>query len=850
MISNFQRCFILITVFILIWLPIGAIGQSNQTGEYEQLFQHVFGEQATFDAAFHQQVVSSATGDRHYRDFNGDGVPEEVWFIDTDTRHPESFRPLLVKVIDEDDDLEFGYEPDLDSDLYIADWKADGTVDAVLDYTDQDGDNDVDEMGMYFIGSGANYFSGPTLRVWWGRDDGDDNLLWYNVGYTYNQRLCQYRTHFGGEETFVAFALSPDGSEWIPFFENPFLFYDHDRDGVTEEVLRLSGIETEVETMRHSFDADNDASINQPRDFDASITAWAQGTNPKPETNQRGRSTLHIPQRYMDTITLRGIPCRGYLAHAFARHFVQPVTWKRMMLTWDEIDLNVDAEHRYEDFDERWEGVIAEGNNHFPQVGGPSCGPDNKRYEMIANKPSTVELYFHPFDNRIHLKHSERSWLNVDWNLDRTVDMRYRMLDTNGDGCIDRYQYDMDADGEFDDRWNIPVQGIQEIQWSWADVSTIRKPITQNTLQQQRMENHALIKKIQSIHSPEWPRIHSKMPHWDELNHIPESVVERLQTSAESQFYLLTLQRDYLLCALKKLSISETMRENLDSLRNQDLELDIQNVLDLPSSIEGKHTARQSTKPSKYVAWAEDKSTTTIGWESNRIAYAYSRGKFRFYGKQEDRLIYTNNQISKTDEQAIEALQVENTPGCGGLTLYIDQTAYPLWSDEASNKHEYSYQLITETNQQVIVEIVTKNVGKEPHPFTVRLRCTANAERMDTAIQVRVEGTETDTNLGLGIGLTKLSQETVRFDNKGVLGVWGIQTPKIGRIGMGIIIPDEYHSKYIELPNEHQLKLDITPNEWITYYIQCDWLSGHRFPYSPSAEDWFNRLTSLCSCCH
>jgi len=121
-------------------------------------------------------------------------------------------QPLVVRAIDEDGDLDAYKGPDLDSDLYVADYGGDGTVDAVLDYADLDGDNDVDEMAFYFYMKQHAYFGKDVLRVWWGRDDGDDNLLWYDINYNYTQPLCQYRCHFSGEESFVAFGLVPAAS--------------------------------------------------------------------------------------------------------------------------------------------------------------------------------------------------------------------------------------------------------------------------------------------------------------------------------------------------------------------------------------------------------------------------------------------------------------------------------------------------------------------------------------------------------------------------------------------------------------------------------------------------------------
>ena len=56
---------------------------------------------------------------------------------------------------------------------------------------DTDSDGDLDQMGMYFVDRRNG------LRVWWFIDDGDDNLLGYDVDYYYYQIPCQDQTHFG-----------------------------------------------------------------------------------------------------------------------------------------------------------------------------------------------------------------------------------------------------------------------------------------------------------------------------------------------------------------------------------------------------------------------------------------------------------------------------------------------------------------------------------------------------------------------------------------------------------------------------------------------------------------------------
>ncbi|MBN2327686.1 MAG: hypothetical protein JXR73_11085 [Candidatus Omnitrophica bacterium] len=518
----------------------------------QRLFEKVFGDYVKLDPELHQQVAGSEPGKRFYVDADNDGRPDEVWFIDEDSRHPRKYRPLLVRAIDEDGDLERDGAPDRDSDLYIADWKADGSVDAVLDYTDADGDGDLDEMGMYFFGGSANYFQEPVLRVWWSKDVGDDNLLWYDVGYTYDQRLCQNKTHFGGDELFVSFALPLNGDRWIPFFENPFLFYDRDGDGVAEEVLRLSGVGMDVESIRYSFNADNDATLQAPRDFDVSISAWAQGAAPKPAPNQRGRSNLQLDESMTESIELRGIPSALFLAYQSAPDFVKPVRWERLLLTWDEIDLNVDAQSNYEESHERWEGVIAHGADDFPQIGGPSCGPFNKRYELISSAPHPIQIYYHPSDRRIHLKNAERAWMLVDIDFDRIADMRYELTDQNQNGYIDRCELDIDADGTIDDAWDLDDENVEELEWSWSAVHAKVDEILMDALADLIHCNQTLRRVFQKIDPGLWEKIFTRFPAWEQVENLDAAKAFQLSASKESLRYRIELLNHSLLFELKK----------------------------------------------------------------------------------------------------------------------------------------------------------------------------------------------------------------------------------------------------------------------------------------------------------
>ncbi|MGQ9651812.1 MAG: DUF4861 family protein, partial [Phycisphaerae bacterium] len=436
----------------------------------QKLFERVFGDAVRLDPAMVDKVKAARPGERVLVDRNGDGKNDEAWYIDTAYRHNDRVRPLLVRAIDEDGDLDSWMGPDLDSDLYVADWKTDGTVDVVLDYQDNDGDNDIDEMAFYFYMTEHPYFGKDVLRVWWGSDDGDDNLLWYDIDYAYDQPTCQYRCHFSGDESFVAFGLRIEDNEWVSAFENPFLFYDPDGDTCSEVVLRIEGQGNQVRAIRYSFDADDDAYGRRTHDYDFSITARAPEDRP-----------IMLPADATISTKLRGIPTQAWLRRDKAQEFVQNAPWDRVLLTWDEMNANTEGNVE-RDPHERWEGVIAHGNEHFKQVGGPPCSTMNKRYELARKPVLPMQLYYDPADRRIHLKGADEGWMDVDYDFDGKVDARYKWTARNNDGFFGQRLIDVNADGTNDLSLTSAKEKPREIDLDWQIISRMYKRTLNATL--------------------------------------------------------------------------------------------------------------------------------------------------------------------------------------------------------------------------------------------------------------------------------------------------------------------------------------------------------------------------------
>ncbi len=812
----------------------------------QQVFTRVFGDAAAFSKAHVEAVLAAEPGTRHYVDTNGDGQPDEVWYIDTALRHEERMRPVLVRVLDEDGDLEEGAEPDLDSDLYVVDWKADGTIDVVLDYTDRDGDQDVDEMAFYFPG-GARANGG--LMVWWGDDLGDDNLLWYDAGFNYSQRLCQYRTHFGGDEIFSAYILGPDDAQWIPIFENPFVFYDLDNDGVTEEVVRIEGKGPVIHNLRYSYDADNDATFDNPRDFDVSITAWA------PEG-------LTFDPRFGEARTLRGIPTGLFLSYNATRQFSRDTTWASYLFTWDENDLNIDGQSirggRFADPQERWEGVLAHGARGFRQVGGPSGGPFNKRNELDTAADGPLQVYFSPTDRRLHLLGAEQAWLDVDYNYDQHADMRYTYRDTTGDGCIDVWELDADLDGKPDDQWVAGDAAPTMASYTFGAINHLVAPVLESApgellalcVRLQQALDKDTVWTPQRCGDPAWQVVVSAF----DTGTLNEEVRMRLATSAESRRYHLELAKDRLLVALKKAGGADEFWKAFGVARSEGDLIVMRGLVEkhfgLTSVLPDAQAfwngvLKQLAKP--RVAWGQDWAPPNIAWESEWAGYRAYWGQFDFFGKKKAGLVNDTFAGGPSYHQELDwgmdALHVGATPGLGGVTLYVNGTAYPVYSPNGEGGIVWSKRLVSESDDAVTVELLAEKVGPAQAPYTVRFTCQALAGRKDSPISVLIEGGKEDDVLELGVGLTRLPVERYAVDTAaGIMASWGEQGRDIGIIGMGVCFDPDAFLRCQDSDTEHQVVLKAARGTAVKYRIQGSWLRGRRFSRCPTLDNWVREL--------
>lgn len=839
-------------ILILFFVPVKSDAASTYTKQ--QCFEYVFGSKAKLDPAMVKKVGSDLSGKRYYVDKNNDGRPEEVWYVDVDPRHTESLRPMLVKCIDRDGDMTMNGEGDYDSDLYVVDYNADGTVDAVVSYEDLDGDQDVDRMGVFY------YEEKTGLCVWWSRDDGDDNKLWYTKDYAYYQRDCEFRNHFGGDETFNMFFIKPGDKEWTPRSESPFCFFDCDGDGLTEEVVRVVGEGNAVRSIRWSFDADNDATDENQHDYDVSLTA-VMGTGKSDIDNEKiTDKQLTYGGSYVEEISIEGFPAK-MMRRSHMRDFLRNQIWSNEMFTWDENDLNIP--YRVPGYTlERWEGVIAseskEKNAEMPRVGWPDAGPVNKRYEVLKKPKAANAYYFSAGDRRIHIKSFDKSWLKVDYDYDSKVDMAYEWKDTNKDGIADKMFIDIDGDGKWDDAVTLDVSADEAVDWNFNSINCAYGKVVSKDPERLYKINRQLMSALEkksagSGKDSVWDMIENRM----RCKELSDDLSQRLVSSNESMLYYLRLSADRRIAKLKSIYKNKKFWTEFNELRGRG---DLSGLSALMTSKFGNISSEdlnygnwlsnlRKVEKKKSVAWCNNWFAPNWGWESEKAAFRCYDGHFDLFGKRHDFMLMPtleNNHDIKYhvdhNTWGMDILHVGPTGGCGGMMLYVNGKAYPTHHDKDGDP-VWTPKLVQCSDDSVTIGFTVTGIGPKDSPYTMYVNCTARAGHYEDMRDVRFEGGKPGDEIEMGVVINKIPYEEFFLNEKaGIMGLWGFQDPAMGWIGMGVMFPPDRYICQSDSSDEYRAVLRIKKGETLRFYAQGDWLRGHRFVPGGGVKEWQETL--------
>lgn len=445
-----------------------------------------------------------------YLDFDKDGDPDLLKAMINDS--------IPIVWIDDDDDMKTGdTEGDTDNDCLLIDRNKDGIFagvgDLSLDWSDENGDGKADiQLIVNNGGLGVrNYFDWKADFMYI-LDEDNDNIMHY---VDWNKIMMQAWEHNGhadffedyhGNVTFMkmhasSFRIGDLRYNW----ENPFIFYDTDSDGLTEMAIRL--VDTpkfrDADATKNNFDKedkntdvlftkkidyaaitwdlDNDNGVGNEFDFDMSLLLKGTGFDYSDQE--------HIFK------SLKGLPEANDIFYDSRWRKLDRLYYPDRNKAWDMIFKRGQWQECRFVFDEdddcnRWERVEFYDAANIFDIG--KGGLDNNaqadaagdRGEFDIDCSGKGNLYIGGFDGRIHLYGAEWGAWRIDqtafsfqgfgglydrWNIgrlqiqpDKFATVKY--TDTDKNGFFDLIEYDLDGDKAFEDQISLLDLGITDKQ--------------------------------------------------------------------------------------------------------------------------------------------------------------------------------------------------------------------------------------------------------------------------------------------------------------------------------------------------------------------------------------------------
>ena len=444
-----------------------------------------------------------------YIDLNGDGKPDAIKSVTVNDT------PILW--LDDDGNMKEGdIEGDMINDCLLIDRNKDGIYggqgDLIIDWVDTDDDGKAD---MQIV---IEYPKKNTGEVWPNghymimRDLDRDNIFNYINWNDFSLRcwdkngVCDFYEDYSGQTMFMKIHTSTyDIKDLRLNWENPFLFYDEDGDGLTEMAIRFVDspkikdrskpsnsyvncqLEGRIDWVSMAVDLDNDNAPGNEFDFDFTIGFQGKGFDYTDQVHKVNnlRGMPEADKFFMDP-RYRQLTEFLYPDHKSAKEMIfKRGEWSRVNFVYDE-----------DDDCGRWERVEFYDPLDPFKIGWKNGGIDNNkqsdaagdRGEWDMDNSGKGKLYVGKFDGRLHLYGAEwgcwridqnanyyqgwdRMWMGMDRQPGKFGTVKYTDKDDNG--FFDYIEYDLDGDKKFEMTIDLKALGLDD-RCELIDISTFK----------------------------------------------------------------------------------------------------------------------------------------------------------------------------------------------------------------------------------------------------------------------------------------------------------------------------------------------------------------------------------------
>jgi hypothetical protein len=330
---------------------------------------------------------------------------------------------------------------------------------------------------------------------------------------------------YSGKTLFLKIHSSPEKINDLRLnWENPFLFYDPDRDGLTEYAIRLldvpvsgkpgdkylTNLTGKISYVAMSYDMVNDHTPKHPFSYDMTINFRGEGFNYMDQlhTFKNLRGLPAADQYFMDP-RINQLEGFIYPDHDTAPKMIfEKGKWNEVWFTYDE-DNDCERWERVELYEPKDPYII--GANLGGLDNNAQSDPLGDRGEWDLDNSGKGNLYISPLDGKIHLYGAEKGYWRVDQNAfyyqgmgglydgygpfrtpltEPTTFPLISYKDTDNDGFFDVIEFDLDGDKKVDFSYSLKELGIIDktkiydiSKMKYVDFTNLQKKVATDTWQ-------------------------------------------------------------------------------------------------------------------------------------------------------------------------------------------------------------------------------------------------------------------------------------------------------------------------------------------------------------------------------